>query len=68
VVEYGGVTRNSGGAGGGGGGGGGFGDVGSAVMDTLSDLTGRVLALPPEMLLVLVAGVLIGGLLVFRRV
>jgi hypothetical protein len=67
VGEYGGVVRQSTSAGGGGSGGG-FGDVGHEVMNSLADLVDRVLALPPEMLLVIAASVAIGGLLVFRRV
>ena len=69
--EYGGagtVGQRATGGGGGGGGGNPFGDVADSVMNTLGDLTDQILALPPLMLLALLAVVLLGGLLVFRRV
>jgi hypothetical protein len=68
--EYGGAGAVSQGATGGGGGGGGnmFGDVASSVMSSLRDLMDTIVALPPLMLLGIVAVVVIGGLLVFRRV
>lgn len=65
MFEYGGVTRQGGG-GGGGGGSGSF-DVGGAVMDTVTDLFERVAALPPEMLVLVVAAMMIGGLVLQRR-
>ncbi|CAN5851441.1 hypothetical protein BH23CHL8_BH23CHL8_10510 [soil metagenome] len=60
--EYGGVVGQGSSAGGGG-----FGDVGKAVTGSLSDVITRIAALPPEILLVAVAAILIGGLLVLRR-
>ena len=65
MVEYGGIVREGGGAGGGRGGPG-F-DVGGNVMDFFSDLVERIAALPPEVLLVAVAAVLIGGLVISLR-
>ena len=64
--EYGAV--GSGGGGGGRGDGNAFGDAAASVMDSLSDLLDRILALPPEILLLMFAAFLIGGLMIFRRV
>lgn len=63
VVEYGGAVRQGSGAAGGGG----SLDPGNAIMDAFSDLAGLVTAAPPEVLLVLLAIVLVGGLFVLRR-
>ena len=65
--EYG-AVGSGGGGGGGGGNGNAFADVTASVMDSLSDLVATVLASPPEILLLLLAAFLIGGLMVFRRV
>jgi hypothetical protein len=69
--EYGGagtVGQRATGGGGGGGGGNPFGDVADSVMIALGDLFEQIIALPPLMLVAIVAAMLIGGLLVFRRV
>jgi hypothetical protein len=61
MVEYGGVVRQTGGGtsnpmGGGG-----------DLLDIVSDTVGRIAALPPEVLLVIGAVIVLGGLLVLRR-
>ena len=66
MFEYGGVTRQGSGGSGSGGGGGSF-DVGGAVMDTITDLFDRAAALPPEILVLFVAALMIGGLVLQRR-
>ena len=68
--EYGAVGSQGSNAGGGGGGGGEnlFAELTRSVGSTLSYLVDRILALPPEILLVLFAVMLFGGLMVFRRV
>ena len=66
--EYGAVGSGGGGGGGGRGEGNAFADVTDSVMNSLADLADRVIALPPEILLLMFAAFLIGGLMVFRRV
>ena len=65
--EYGAVGQGSS-LGGGGGQGNLFADVTDSVIGSLSDLTDRILALPPWMLLAIAVVFIVGGLLVFRRV
>lgn len=55
------------GGGGGSGRGGGSGDLTVDVMATVQDIIDQIAALPPEMLIVIVAAVMIGGMLVLRR-
>jgi hypothetical protein len=64
MVEYGGAVRQGGDLAGGGGGS--FDAVGQ-VMDVLSDLVDRVVTLPPEMLVLVAAIMMVGGLIFFRR-
>jgi hypothetical protein len=45
-----------------------FADLTNSVIGSLQDLGDQILAMPPYMLLLLFAAVIIGGLLVFRRV
>lgn len=59
MVEYGGVVRQGSGVGGG---------TGSFdVMGWLSDLVDRIAALPPEVLLLVAATVVVSGFVMFRR-
>jgi hypothetical protein len=73
MVEYGNGVGQVSGAGGGSGGGGGVGvggggptDLGATAMDFVSDSAHRILALPPEMLLLIVVAILV-GLVVLKR-
>ena len=45
-----------------------FADVTNSVIHSLLDLADQIMAMPPYMLLLLAAVVIIGGLFVFRRV
>ena len=66
--EYGAVGGQGSNVGGGRGGENPFADVVDSVARSLGDLAEQILALPPLMLLALLAVVLLGGLMVFRRV
>lgn len=69
MVEYGQGVGQASGQGGGGQGtqlGGGAGDVGGQAVDALNDVVQRVVALPPEVLVVAAIAIL-AGLVILRR-
>jgi hypothetical protein len=66
MVEYGQAVGQGSGAGGSGAGGGSI-DVGAGIANFVSDAIGRISALPPEALLLLIAAAILVGLLVLRR-
>lgn len=66
MVEYGGTVRQGSGAGGGRGGTGSF-DVGGDIIEWLSDMFDRVASLPPEVLVLLVVAIMVGGFVMSTR-
>jgi hypothetical protein len=63
MVEYGGAVRQSGDTVGGGGS---F-DFGSQITDAFGDLVDRIATLPPEMLVLIAAIMMVGGFVFFYR-